>query len=108
MIAALSVVAIGLHLILRFGVHANAEAVRLPLLVALGFGGLPLVYELLRKLWKLELGSDLLAGISIVTSVLLGEYLAGSIVVLMLAGGEALENYALQSASSGAGRAGQA
>jgi P-type E1-E2 ATPase len=47
-----------------------------------------------------EFGSDLLAGISIVTSVLLGEYLAGSIVVLMLAGGEALETYALKSASS--------
>jgi heavy metal translocating P-type ATPase len=30
----------------------------------------------------------------------LGEYLAGSIIVLMLAGGEALENYALRSASS--------
>jgi P-type E1-E2 ATPase len=42
----------------------------------------------------------LLAGISIVTSVLLGEYLAGSIVVLMLSGGEALESYALKSASS--------
>jgi cation transport ATPase len=32
--------------------------------------------------------------------VILGEYLAGSIVVLMLAGGEALENYALRTASS--------
>ena len=59
-----------------------------------------LVYELLSKLLKREFGSDLLAGISIVTSVLLGEYLAGSIVVLMLSGGEALESYALKSASS--------
>jgi cation transport ATPase len=42
----------------------------------------------------------LLGGISIITSVLLGEYLAGSIIVLMLAGGEALESYALRSASS--------
>src|SRR4030095_14059130 len=38
--------------------------------------------------------------IAIVTSVLLNEYLAGSIVVLMLSGGEALENYALRNASS--------
>ena len=37
---------------------------------------------------------------TIITSVLLGEYLAGSIIVLMLAGGEVLENYALSSASS--------
>ena len=52
------------------------------------------------KLLKREFGSDLLGGISIITSVLLGEYLAGSIIVLMLAGGEALESYALRSASS--------
>ncbi len=41
-----------------------------------------------------------MGGISIITSVVLGEYLAGSIIVLMLAGGEALENYALRNASS--------
>jgi heavy metal translocating P-type ATPase len=45
-------------------------------------------------------GSDLLAGISIVTSVLLGEYLAGTLVVLMLSGGQALEAYAVRRASS--------
>ena len=56
--------------------------------------------ELARNLLRREFGSDLLAGISIVTSVLLGEYLAGSIVVLMLSGGEALENYAVRNASS--------
>jgi P-type E1-E2 ATPase len=37
---------------------------------------------------------------SIVTSALLGEYLAGSIVVLMLSGGTALEEYATRRASS--------
>ena len=31
---------------------------------------------------------------------MLGEYLAGSIIVLMLSGGEALESYELRSASS--------
>jgi heavy metal translocating P-type ATPase len=72
----------------------------MPLLATLVLGGLPLLYELLRKLLKREFGSDLLGGISIVTSVLLGEYLAGSIIVLMLSGGEALERYALRSASS--------
>ncbi|MEO8495293.1 MAG: heavy metal translocating P-type ATPase, partial [Planctomycetota bacterium] len=43
---------------------------------------------------------DLLAGISIVTAVVLGQYLAGTLVVLMLSGGEALEAYAVRSASS--------
>src|SRR6185295_7682798 len=47
-----------------------------------------------------EFGSDLLAGISIITAVLLGEYLAGAFVVLMLSGGDALESYAVRSASS--------
>jgi len=70
------------------------------LLATLVLGGLPLLYDLLRKLLKREFGSDLLGGISIVTSILLGEYLAGSIIVLMLSGGEALESYALRSASS--------
>ncbi len=42
----------------------------------------------------------LIGGISIITSVILEEYLAGAFVVLMLSGGAALESYALRSASS--------
>ena len=99
-IAALSIVAILIHLVLRFNVHATRATYQVPLLATLVIGGLPLLYDLLRKLLKGEFGSDLLGGISIVTSVLLGEYLAGSIIVLMLSGGEALESYALRSASS--------
>jgi heavy metal translocating P-type ATPase len=86
--------------VLRFGFHTTPGTYQIPLLATLIFGGLPLLYDLLRKLLKLEFGSDLLGGISIITSVLLGEYLAGSIIVLMLSGGEALESYALRSASS--------
>ncbi len=46
---------------------------RIPLLITLAIGGLLLLYDLLRKLPKREFGSDLLGGISIITSVLLGE-----------------------------------
>ena len=92
--------AILLSLLLSFGFRAAPGTYQIPLLVTLAFGGLPLLYDLLRKLLKREFGSDLLGGISIITSVLLGEYLAGSIIVLMLSGGEALESYALRSASS--------
>ena len=99
-IAALSIVAIALHLILRYGIHTTPATYRIPLLAILVIGGLPLLYDLLRKLLARKFGSDLLGGISIVTSILLGEYLAGSIIVLMLSGGEALESYALRSASS--------
>ena len=99
-IAALSVAAILAHLALRVGFRATSTTTRIPLLIILAIGGVPLVYDLLRKFLKKEFGSDLLGGISIITSVVLGEYLAGSIIVLMLAGGEALESYALRSASS--------
>ena len=99
-IAALSVAAILAHLALRFGFHTTPTTSQIPLLITLAIGGVPLLYDLIRKLLKREFGSDLLGGISIITSVLLGEYLAGSIIVLMLAGGEALESYALRSASS--------
>ncbi len=99
-IAAVSLLGIAAHLLLRFGGHADPAVSNLPLLFVLVAGGLPMLYDLLQKLWKREFGSDLLGGISVITSVILGEYLAGSIIVLMLSGGEALESYALRSASS--------
>ncbi|MFN0151462.1 MAG: heavy metal translocating P-type ATPase [bacterium] len=105
LIAVFTLVAIALHLVLRYAVHAS-ELVRgvplhdLPLLAALVLGGIPLVVGLALRLLRLQFGSDLLAGISIVTSAILGEYLAGALVVLMLSGGEALEAYAVRSASS--------
>jgi heavy metal translocating P-type ATPase len=104
-IAWLTLGAIGLHLGLRLGVGGAPTAYgpqlnQLPLLAALGLGGVPLVLDLLSKFLRREFGSDLLAGLSIVTSVLLGEYLAGTLVVLMLSGGAALEAYAVRNASS--------
>mgnify|MGYP003627006947 CR=1 FL=1 len=99
-IAIISIVTIIAHLILRFGMDATPETARIPLYICLVLGGTPLVFELMMKAFRKEFGSDLLAGISIVTAVLLHEHLAGSIVVLMLSGGEALEEYAVQSASS--------
>ena len=99
-IAALSIAAIVWHLVLRFGFSSSPGTYQVPLLATLVLGGLPLLYDLLLKLLRREFGSDLLGGISIIASVLLGEYLAGSIIVLMLAGGEALESYALNNASS--------
>lgn len=99
-IAALAIGAIIVHLVLRFGTGMSATTANWPLWVALALGGGPLVWDLLVKLLHREFGSDLLAGISIVTSAILGEYLAGALVVLMLSGGEALEAYAVRSASS--------
>ncbi|HEX2475421.1 MAG TPA: heavy metal translocating P-type ATPase [Lacipirellulaceae bacterium] len=99
LIAVLALVGIAIHLYLRFASGASPSTVSWPLWIVLLLGGAPLTVELLVKLFHREFGSDLLAGISIVTSVLLEEYLAGALVVLMLSGGEALEAYAVRSAS---------
>ena len=64
LIALLALVAIGVHLLLYGLVATNSvifglKKVDLPLLVALVFGGVPLVLELLLKLVRREFGSDL-------------------------------------------------
>jgi len=78
----------------------RVSQLELPLIAVLILGGVPLLYQLIVKLFRRDLGADLLAGISIVTAILLHEYLAGSLVVLMLAGGAVLESYAVRRASS--------
>jgi len=100
LIAGLTLVAILLHVVLKYAFHFPSRTSNLPLFVALVIGGLPLVWELLQKLWRREFGSDLLAGVSILTAIVLREYLVAAIVVLMLSGGEALEAFATARASS--------
>ena len=63
-------------------------------------GGIPLLWETLREVLRKEFGVDALALLAIGGSVLLGEYLAGALIVLMLSGGEALEAFALRRARS--------
>ncbi len=126
-IAIMSILGISIYLVLRYAFDTGHEAytltvnaaltsaiahlyqgqtsfsttlVQLPLLAVLVLGGLPLVYQLIVKLFRGDFGADLLAGISIITAVILDEYLAGSLVVLMLSGGAALETYAVRKASS--------
>jgi heavy metal translocating P-type ATPase len=104
-IAALAALAIAIHLLLRFafptaGRWLGHELSTWPLLIAISVGGVPLLIGLLRDVVHFRFGSDLLAGFSIVTAILLGEYLAGVLVVLMLSGGQALESYAVRRASS--------
>jgi heavy metal translocating P-type ATPase len=100
LIAGFTLVAIILHVVLKYAAHFPALPPNFPLFAALVIGGIPMLWELLKKLWKREFGSDLLAGISIVTAILLREYLVAAIVVLMLSGGEALEEFATARASS--------
>jgi heavy metal translocating P-type ATPase len=88
------------YLFTRFILRAGIHAYNFPILCVLFLGGIPLLYEILKKIFRRDFGADLLAGTAIITSVFLGEYLAGAIVVLMLSGGNALESYAVQNASS--------
>lgn len=98
-IAILSCVGIAFFLIFHFLLPSLKVYENYPLYAVLLFGGGPLLLMLVRKMFRLEFSSDLLAGISIATSVILEQYLAGSLVVLMLSGGQALENYAIGTAS---------
>ena len=99
-IAVVTILAIGTTLVLQYAVDSAESVAYLPVLLVLSVGGSILVGKLIAGTFKGEFGSDLLAGISIVTSLLLGEYLAGALVVLMLSGGTALEEYAMRRASS--------
>jgi heavy metal translocating P-type ATPase len=99
-IALLAILAIVCHLWLRYGTRSSLLWANAPLLAALAGGGLPLVIGLARDALHGEFGADHLAAVSIVASVLLGEYLAGAIVVLMLSGGNALEQFAVAEATS--------
>lgn len=62
--------------------------------------GVPWVcFHGVRQIVNREWGSDFLAIISIVTAIYMGEYLASAIVMLMLSGGQVLENFAMSKAS---------
>ena len=98
-IAFASLLGIGVYLVARFLLRAPERYSEWALIVVL-IASAPLLFDLLKKLATFEVGSDALAGISIVTSVILGEYLAGAIIVLMLSGGTALELHAMRRASA--------
>ena len=96
----LALAGVGTHLVLRFLIRTSGAISDAPLVAVLFVGGTPLVLQLLARGLRGKFGSDHLAGISIVASAWLGEYLAGAIVVLMLAGGETLEQFAVARATA--------
>lgn len=105
LITTVTIVALASHLVCRLLnppdlPRTSADPANWPLLAAISTGGLYLIIGLISRLARGQFGSDLLAGISIITSVLIGEYLAGTLVVLMLSGGQALEAYVVRRASS--------
>jgi heavy metal translocating P-type ATPase len=95
-----SFLAIILYLFLYYAFYVKSGISTLPLWFAVIVGGLPLLYDLSRQALKRRFGSDFLAGLSIITATLMGELLVAAIIVLMLSGGQALEEFATQRASS--------
>src|SRR5690606_19456161 len=51
-------------------------------------------WSMMRRLLRGQFGLDVLAVIAIVSTVVVGEFWASIIIVLMISGGEALEDYA--------------
>ncbi len=95
--------AISLGLISMFyslGTLYGIPTATLALMIVAVAGGLPLILQILLKLFKGEFGADFLAAIAIITAVYLGEYMAANLIVLMLAGGQVFESYAVRRASS--------
>ena len=60
----------------------------------------PLLWDMIQDLRAGKYGVDILAATAIITSLVMGEYWAGIIIVLMLTGGESLEDYAQQRAKA--------
>lgn len=56
-------------------------------------GGTPIVVSAIKALLQKDLDVDFLATIAIIAAVIVGQYLAAALVVLMLSGGEILEDY---------------
>ena len=83
----------------RYAFHAPAAGDAI-LLAALLLGGGPLVAQTVQGLLRGRFAADVVAMLAIVTAVILGEYFAGVVIVLMQSGGEALERYAMTRASS--------
>jgi heavy metal translocating P-type ATPase len=86
--------------LLALVVGAPRGWVQVPLIAATVVGGVPLVRDVGVALWRRQAGADLLAALSILTAAVLGEWLVAAIIVLMLAGGEALENAATARATA--------
>ena len=70
------------------------------LVCAIASASIPLLISLVMQMFEGNFSVDILAALSIVTSMVLGQYWVAAIVVLMLSGGQALESYATGRASS--------
>jgi heavy metal translocating P-type ATPase len=69
-------------------------------LLTLVVGGSPIVFFTLRGMYRGRFAADVVAMLAIVAAIVFNEGFAGTVIVLMQSGGEALEDYGLGRASS--------
>ena len=78
----------------------DPHVVNILLCVAIAGASVPLLISLVQQVIEKNFSVDILALLSIVTALILGQYWVAAIVVLMLSGGKALESYATERANS--------
>ncbi len=101
LIAIASLIAIALHFILNdTQLMVGLRLADIPLFALIIIGGIPLVTQVAIKMFRGSVGADFLGGIELVAAAVLEQYLASALIVLMLAGGQALEVYAMRKASA--------
>ena len=86
--------------LVAIALHFSLKLNNIPLLIVIALGGIPIIFQIIVKLLKGDLGADLLAVFAFSGGIWLGEYLASLLIIMMLAGGQALEEYAMRKASS--------
>lgn len=85
---------------LTLQLFGKSNAANIVLAVSAGINVIPLIWGMIQDLRMGTYGVDILAATAIISSVLFKEYWAGIIIVFMLTGGEALEDYAEKRAQS--------
>lgn len=101
LIAMASLLAIFLHFVLgKEPLAYGLTPANIPLILLIVMSGIPLVFQIISKLINGSIGADFLGAIELVAAALLEQYLASALIILMLAGGQALEEYAMRKASA--------
>lgn len=96
-----AIVLLGIILYFLLNLWPEAKDIRDPMILAvIGIGSVQLVVDSVKSILEKSLALDYIAITAITLGVLTHEYIAGAIIVLMMAGGNALEKYANDKAKS--------
>ena len=98
-LAILILLGMSLALAAQFLLH-NVVAAREILMATIAFPLVPLLASLAVQMIKRNFSVDVLAAVATVSAIVMGQYWVAAIVLLMLSGGKALEDYATRRASS--------